>query len=334
MKKQLNLFSLLVLLSCNEQTLQYNHTAQIESKDIVYEKNKLWDNESTLKVLFTHGSKEDTEKVAKIASEWTKYANLDFEFYHYDELSDYNANIKVAVKDPTCIGNSSYIGTDSEHTYIKKSMCLSNLDRNTVLHEFGHALGLSHEHLFLRLDDKLKDEIIDECIEVNQWDRATCEINYFGIRKGMIFREYDQHSVMHYSFHKEKYKDNVNHKEHSTYGKLPFLSLEDRYQISSLYPGRAIRSEIIADYKSDLEKHKTRNKCIIIDSSNKDSYRKKIDRAPTCSTNKPFELLKLIQSTGFNNEILEYWTSFENACFETQLAAIKYMWISYNCKQD
>lgn len=44
-------------------------------------------------------------------------------------------------------GSWSYIGTDASRIPLESfSMNLGFVDRPTVLHEFGHALGLIHEH--------------------------------------------------------------------------------------------------------------------------------------------------------------------------------------------
>jgi len=44
-------------------------------------------------------------------------------------------------------GSWSYIGTDATKLPLESfTMNLGSVDRPTVLHEFGHALGLIHEH--------------------------------------------------------------------------------------------------------------------------------------------------------------------------------------------
>ncbi len=44
-------------------------------------------------------------------------------------------------------GSWSYIGTDATRLPLESfTMNLGFIDRTTVLHEFGHALGLIHEH--------------------------------------------------------------------------------------------------------------------------------------------------------------------------------------------
>ena len=47
----------------------------------------------------------------------------------------------------TAGGSWSYIGTDASRIPLESfSMNLGFVDQSTVMHEFGHALGLIHEH--------------------------------------------------------------------------------------------------------------------------------------------------------------------------------------------
>ncbi len=87
-------------------------------------------------------------RVEEIAPEWTKYANLDFRFVGYDP----NAQVRVAFSRQ---GHWSALGTDSQNRFAmpanSMNLALTPADdddtfRAIILHEFGHALGLIHEH--------------------------------------------------------------------------------------------------------------------------------------------------------------------------------------------
>lgn len=109
---------------------------------------KLWPNGKTLRVRFLGGTKAQQEFVKKVAVEWCKYANLKFDFLTKPAASD----IRISFKEGE--GSYSYVGTDCRS--IPQSAETMNLgwldpknpdDAGTVLHEFGHAIGLQHEHM-------------------------------------------------------------------------------------------------------------------------------------------------------------------------------------------
>jgi hypothetical protein len=108
-----------------------------------------WKGKSKLRVRFIDGSETLREHVRHYASIWNEYSGLPFVFVE-NEPSD----IRVSF---TPSGRSwSYIGNSAE--YINNSKATMNFGwfdehsttevefRRAILHEFGHALGLIHEH--------------------------------------------------------------------------------------------------------------------------------------------------------------------------------------------
>lgn len=106
----------------------------------VLEFRKLWINGSTLQVRFMGGSPDQHALVQEQARWWTDHANIRFEFNNAPD-----AEIRIAFDSSD--GAWSYVGTDSRTIpQNQPTMNLGFLDGGTAAHEFGHALGLGHEH--------------------------------------------------------------------------------------------------------------------------------------------------------------------------------------------
>ena len=101
---------------------------------------KMWPNGSTLRVRFMSGTHEQQTLAQEQAGWWSEHANLKFDF---NNAAD--AEIRISF-DPSD-GAWSYVGTDCLN--IPKNQATMNLgfqDGGTSGHEFGHSIGLGHEH--------------------------------------------------------------------------------------------------------------------------------------------------------------------------------------------
>lgn len=101
---------------------------------------KQWPNGSTIRIRFLNGTPQQWAMVEEYAPEWTDHANLTFEF-----TDDPRAEIRVTFNDWD--GAWSYVGTDNLD--IPRHAATMNLgwqDKGVILHEFGHMIGLGHEH--------------------------------------------------------------------------------------------------------------------------------------------------------------------------------------------
>jgi hypothetical protein len=106
----------------------------------VFEFRKMWVNGSTLRVRFMGGTAEQRALARTQAQWWAEHANLTFAFNNAPD-----AEIRIAF-DPTD-GAWSYVGTDCKKIpQGQPTMNLGFLDGGTAGHEFGHAIGLGHEH--------------------------------------------------------------------------------------------------------------------------------------------------------------------------------------------
>ena len=101
---------------------------------------KFWMNGSTLRVRFMGGTAAQQAKVKEQAAWWTEHANLHFDF---NDAPD--AEIRIAFN--TNDGAWSYVGTDNRGIALDQpTMNLGFMNGGTTAHEFGHAIGLAHEH--------------------------------------------------------------------------------------------------------------------------------------------------------------------------------------------
>lgn len=108
--------------------------------------NKFWKNKHNFKVRFLGGTKPLQDIVMSYAADWSRVCNVKFE-----RIAEGAADVRIAF---AADGHWSYVGTDAKS--IPQSDPTMNLEiselttndeiRRVVLHEFGHALGLMHEH--------------------------------------------------------------------------------------------------------------------------------------------------------------------------------------------
>ena len=97
-------------------------------------------------VSFSDGLIPIQNKIKAIASEWEAITSAKFVYVPYTEHSD----IKISFKEKGA--SWSYIGTDSKNYDPSMNFgwleeeTVDSLFRSVVLHEFGHAIGLVHEH--------------------------------------------------------------------------------------------------------------------------------------------------------------------------------------------
>jgi hypothetical protein len=109
--------------------------------------DKMWKPKTNLKVYFLDGNAETKEKVLRYASEWGDHCTISFS--QTTDVNESDIRISFALQ-----GYWSVLGTDAK--LIDKSKPTMNLGaidlvdereiKATVLHEFGHAIGLIHEH--------------------------------------------------------------------------------------------------------------------------------------------------------------------------------------------
>lgn len=212
------------------------------SERLALVKRKMWRNGRTLRVRFLDGTPFLRERVKHYANEWTKYANLTFDF-----ADDPRAEIRVSFAfDP---GRSwSALGSDAlEERYFPLHQPTVNfgwLEDKTpqeelsrvIIHEFGHAIGCIHEHQNPAGGIVWNEEVVLRYYagRPNYWDEATTRFNVLDKYAADQLKgsRFDPDSIMLYAFPASFTQNGVGSKDNST------MSTGDIEFIKSVYPKR------------------------------------------------------------------------------------------------
>lgn len=139
--------------------------------------SKLWRPGREIRVRYLGGAYLSRLIADRAISEWEKHVNLRFV-----GVRNGPAEIRVAFEPGR--GSWSYLGTDA--LTIARDQPTLNLgwdDLGTALHEFGHALGLIHEHANPLGNIPWDVEAVyrDYSGPPNHWDRATIRANVLAV---------------------------------------------------------------------------------------------------------------------------------------------------------
>ena len=169
MKKVLLFISFILITSCSKEEMETKESPSLNTEEIhfcstdditsqanetgrVSYKGHYWVPGQIIKIKFLNGDAYVQNKVKQIANQWVSYANVKFAWV----ASNQTADIKIAFKWNGDTGSWSIIGKYAANiAQNTPSMNFGWFDsktsdmefNSTTLHEFGHALGLGHEHL-------------------------------------------------------------------------------------------------------------------------------------------------------------------------------------------
>jgi hypothetical protein len=183
-----------------------------------------WKPGELIKVCFRSGTPAARERVAKYASEWMRYANVKLEFGEPGNLrsckGDNSEAIKVDFIDSgpksgfwSALGtlsrkdehslNLSYLGRDQLPVNREGQSMPEAEARRLILHEFGHALGLLHEHQSPKANcgAEYYEEAVLAYGALRGWPREQTIRNFkqYSEAPELNATEVDRKSIMHYS---------------------------------------------------------------------------------------------------------------------------------------
>jgi len=214
-----------------------------------------WKQGETIKVCFHGGTRKAQERVARLASQWMQYANVVFDFEQSGTprlcQDRAKADIKVAFEDNK--GWWSVPGTASRAQDPSMNLQFYGVDtpmlangqpapegpmRATILHEFGHALGLLHEHQSpnANCDAEIDWDTAYKVGAEIGWDKAQVDRNFRQLASSSSLNatKVDRKSIMHYSLPPTLFKRGKQSPCFVTENLE--LSDGDRTFIASIYP--------------------------------------------------------------------------------------------------
>lgn len=211
---------------CIDKELPIQLTSR--SAEAVTFPEKYWTNGQKLRVKFMEGTEPQKQFVMNTLKDWMDVVNLQFV-----RSEDVNSEIRVAFDEND--GAWSYIGTDARDIPTNQpTLNLGWLDKGVVLHEFGHAIGMGHEHQNPKGGIKWNEAnvIKDLSKPPNSWNVATIRHNVLDkySKDQTNGTEVDTSSIMMYPFPASWTMDGFATKENME------LSAVDKQFMASVYP--------------------------------------------------------------------------------------------------
>lgn len=200
-----------------------------------------WPVGSVITVGFLDGPPALQERVAAVARTWIAPGMANLAFVFKKNAADCMVRISFKYE-----GSWSVVGTQclspqvvpaGEATMNYGWLSNTSTDdevREVVLHEFGHALGLLHEHQspLSKIKWNKKQVYKDLSKPPNSWDKATIDFNMFEMepKNKVTATKFDTKSIMLYSFPASWTLDGFSTEPNSV------LSARDKKLIHAVYP--------------------------------------------------------------------------------------------------
>ena len=202
-----------------------------------------WTSGETVRVKFLNGDSYLQQKVKQFASEWMSYANINFVFVPTDQNSDIKINFDNSNASWSYYGNyCQNLGqyqASMNFGWFNAYTSDSEFSRTTI-HEFGHALGMVHEHQNPNVTIPWNRPAVYAYFSgsPNYWSASEVDSNILNTFSPSETNSgvYDKASIMHYFFPDGLTTDG------STFTQNNILSPTDKSFIGQVYPFPQIKS--------------------------------------------------------------------------------------------
>ncbi|WP_457663753.1 hypothetical protein [Sinorhizobium medicae] len=237
-------------------------------------KLKLWDTSTPIRVCFFGGSSQLRSRIAKIASQWGEAGGyVPFDFGSIDApQSCGNGRFQIRVG-YEYKGYWSTVGRDSEDLAAQSeqsmNFALFNINpppepefSRVVLHEFGHAIGLQHEHQSYKAPcvNEFDWDAIYNYLQgpPNYWSTEQIDHNLKPRPSGdnNEASTFDVTSIMLYSFPKNFYKSGVSAQCYTSGNSK--LSDFDKDFVKKYYPAnveqaQGVRKQALLEFNNRID---------------------------------------------------------------------------------
>lgn len=215
--------------------------------------SNFWPVGGTLRVKFMGGSAYVRQQVIRYANEWTQYANVNFSFVNSGS-SDIRVSFVQNGSSWSMLGGQARAASEARATMNFGWLTDQTPDyefRRTILHEFGHALGLLHEHQNptggIPWDESA---VYAFYLRTQGWDQGTTYSNVIARRQRneTQYTAYDPASIMHYPVDSRLTRGNYE------VGMNVAISPTDARFIAQMYPGRTTNAPVATTTSSTSAK--------------------------------------------------------------------------------